>query len=92
MAKPRKVGGPIQKLSAFAAKKKAERDKKRAMRADRKAKKRDSQQRHRDNPSMKGKDYDHKDGKFKSEASNRGNGGKGTRSEGGKNYKVRKKK
>jgi len=92
MAKPRKVGGPIQKLSPSAAKKKAVRDKKMAMTPLRRAKKRDSQQRHKDSPVNKNKDYDHKDGMFKSVASNRGNGGKGTRSEGGKNYKVRKKK
>ena len=84
MAKPRKEGGPLQKLSAIAAAAKARRDKKRAMRADRKAKKADSQKKHRDNPSMKGKDYDHKDGKFKSVKNNRGNDGEGTTKEGKK--------
>ena len=92
MAKPRKVGGPIQKLSAFAAKKKAERDKKRAMRADRKAKKADSQKKHKDNPSMRGKDYDHKDGKFKSVRNNRGNGREGTIKEGKRKYRIKKTK
>ena len=31
---------------------------------------------------MKGKDYDHKDNKFKSVKANRGNDGKGTKKEG----------
>ena len=89
MAKPKKKGGPKQKLSARAAAAKKVRDKKRAMRADRPVKKADSQKRHRDNPSMKGKDYDHKDGKFKSVKDNRGNDGKGTKKEGKKGFTIK---
>jgi len=89
MAKPKKKGGPKQKLSAKAAAAKKVRDKKRAMRADRRVKKADSQKRHRDNPSMKGKDYDHKDGKFKSVKDNRGNDGKGTKKEGKKGFTIK---
>ena len=83
MAKPKKAGGPKQKLSAKAARDKAVRDKKMAMTDSRRVKKADSQKKHRDNPSMKGKDYDHKDGKFKTVGANRGNEGKGTK-KGGK--------
>ena len=50
----------------------------------RRVKKADSQKKHRDNPSMKGKDYDHKDGKFKTVGANRGNEGEGTKKEGKK--------
>ena len=81
-----------QKLSASAAKKKAARDKAMAMTTDRKAKKADNQVKRRKavkaGKNIAGKDYDHKDGKFKSVAANRGNGGKGTRQEGKKNYKI----
>ncbi len=81
-----------QKLSASAAKKKAERDKRYAMSTDRKAKKADNQKRRRKaieaGKNIAGKDYDHKDGKFKSITANRGNGGKGTRQEGNKKYKI----
>jgi len=45
-------------------------------------KKAENQRKHRKNPSMKGKDYDHKDKKFKSVKKNRGNDGKGTKKEG----------
>ena len=81
-----------QKLSASAAKKKAERDKNYAMTSERKAKKAQNQrERRKKKPSaINGKDYDHKDGKFKSVAKNRGNDGKGTRQEGKKNYKIKK--
>ena len=82
MAKPKKMGGPKQKLSAKAAAAKKARDKKRAMTADRRMKKAENQRKHRKNPSMKGKDYDHKDKKFKSVEKNRGNDGKGTKKEG----------
>lgn len=81
-----------QKLSASAAKKKAERDKRYAMSTDRKAKKADNQKRRRKaikaGKNIAGKDYDHKDGKFKPVKANRGNGGKGTRQEGNKKYKI----
>ena len=83
-----------QKLSASAAKKKAERDKRYAMSTDRKAKKAENQRERRAavkaGKNIKGKDYDHKDGKFKSVAANRGNGGKGTRQEGNKKYRIKK--
>ena len=81
-----------QKLSKSAAKKKAERDKLYAMSADRKAKKADNQVKRRKaikaGKNIKGKDYDHKDGKFKTVAANRGNNGRGTRQEGNKKYKI----
>ena len=37
---------------------------------------------------VKGKDYDHKRGRYVSVKSNRGNQGKGTKREGGRKYKV----
>ena len=70
-----------QKLTATAKRMKAIRDKKAAMTPARRKKKAENQKKHRDNPSMKGKDYDHKDGKFKSVKANRGNDGKGTKKE-----------
>jgi hypothetical protein len=79
-----------QKLSATAKKDKAARDLAYAKTPDRRDKKADSQRKHRQTPSAKGKDYDHKDGKFKSVKSNRGNGGEGTKKEGGKKYKITK--
>ena len=78
-----------QKLSPKAAKAKAARDLAFAKTPARRAKKADSQKRHRDNPSMKGKDYDHKDGKFKSVKANRGNDGQGTKKEGKKKFSVK---
>jgi hypothetical protein len=97
MAKPKKKGGPKQKLSPTARRAKARRDKKYAMTAERRKKKAHSQRKRRKaGSSCKGKDWDHKDGKFKSVKSNRGNGGSGTKKEGGKKYKfkayVKKKK
>ena len=81
-----------QKLSASAAKKTAARDKAMAMTTDRKAKKADNQKKRRKanekGRNIAGKEYDHKDGKFKSVAANRGNGGAGTRQEGNKKYKI----
>lgn len=66
---------------------KAIRDKKAAMTPARRKKKAENQKKHRDNPQMKGKDYDHKDGKFKSVKANRGNDGEGTKKEGkARNY------
>ena len=77
-----------QKLSPSAAKNKAIRDKKAAMTKYRKDAKADSQKKHRANPGMKGKDYDHKTSSFRSVKANRGNGGKGTKLESGKKYKI----
>ena len=81
-----------QKLSASAAKRKAIRDKAMAMNEDRKAKKADSQVRRRkaikEGKNISGKDYDHKDSKFKLVSKNRGNDGRGTRQEGKKSYKI----
>ena len=83
-----------QKLSASAAKKKAARDKAMAMSGDRKAKKAQNQRERRkaikSGKNIKGKDYDHKDGKFKSVTANRGNDKQGTRQEGKKKYKIKK--
>lgn len=93
MAKPRKIGGPKQKLSPAAAAKKKARDKKYAMTADRKAKKAENQRRRRKaGASANGKDYDHKRGKFVSVKSNRGNQGNGTKKEGSRKYKITRKK
>jgi hypothetical protein len=78
-----------QKLSAEAAKKKAARDLAYAKTDDRKNKKAHSQRMHRKNPGNKGKDYDHKDGRFESVKQNRGNDGEGTKKESGKKYKVK---
>ena len=81
-----------QKLSASAAKRKAIRDKAMAMTKDRKEKKADSQVRRRkaikEGRNISGKDYDHKDGKFKLVSKNRGNDSRGTRQEGKKSYKI----
>jgi hypothetical protein len=79
-----------QKLSPKAAKAKAERDLAAAKTPDRRAKKAESQRMHRHNPSAKGKDYDHEDGRFESVKQNRGNEGEGTKKESGKKYKVTK--
>jgi hypothetical protein len=72
----------MQKLTPTAKRMKAIRDKKAAMTPARRKKKAENQKKHRENPSMKGKDYDHKDGKFKSVKANRGNDGEGTKKEG----------
>ena len=81
-----------QKLSPEAATAKKIRDKKAAMSPARKAKKADNQVKRRkaikEGKNIAGKDYDHKDSKFKSIKANRGNGGKGTRQEGKKKYKI----
>ena len=77
-----------QKLSPSAAKRKADRDLAFAMTPARRAKKAENQRKHRANPSMKGKDYDHKASKFKSVKANRGNDGKGTKLEGKQKYTV----
>ena len=88
MAKPKKKGGPKQKLSPEARKAKAERDLKIAMTPARKEKRRENQnirnkvEKTRGKLWLLGKDYDHKDGKFKSVKGNRGNDGNGTKKEG----------
>ena len=90
MAKPKKKGGPKQKLSPEAAKKKAVRDKEIAMTPRRTEMKAENQRKRREATKkygklwLLGKDYDHKDGKFKSEKANRGNDGNGTKKEGSK--------
>ena len=81
-----------QKLSPKAAKAKAIRDKACAMTPDRRAKKAHSQRVRRaaikKGKNIKGKDWDHKDGRFETIARNRANDGKGTKREGKKKYKV----
>ena len=86
------VNSPLrkQKLSPKATKAKAERDLAYAKTDDRTAKKAESQRMHRHNPSAKGKDYDHEDGRFESVKQNRGNEGEGTKKESGKKYKITK--
>ena len=81
-----------QKLSPKARKAKAIRDKKCAMTPDRKRKKAHAQRVRRaaikKGKKIKGKDWDHKDGRFETIARNRSNDGKGTKREGKKKYKV----
>ena len=85
MAKPKKKGGPKQKLSPAAAARKAKRDTRRANRADRKAKRADSQKKRRAakklKKNIKGKDYDHRTKRFTKIKFNRGAGGNGTKTE-----------
>ncbi len=73
-----------QKLSPTAKRAKAIRDKKAAMTPDRRAKKAENQVKRRAatkaGKDIRGKDYDHKDKRFKSVKANRGNDGKGTNS------------
>ena len=75
-----------QKLSPTAKRAKAIRDKKAAMTPDRRAKKAENQRKRRaaikEGKDIRGKDYDHKDKRFKSVKANRGNDGKGTNREG----------
>ncbi len=78
-----------QQLSATARRDKAARDKAYAMTPARKAKKAHAQREARKNPDQsKGQDYDHKRQAFVSVESNRGNEGKGTKSESGANYNT----
>ena len=74
-----------QKLSPTARRAKAARDLAAAKTPSRRAKKAENQRLRRAakkaGVSLKGKDYDHKDRKFKSVKSNRGNDGKGTKNE-----------
>ena len=74
-----------QKLSPAAKAAKAVRDKKAAMTPARRKKKAENQRKRRAavkaGKNINGKDYDHKDGRFKSVKANRGNDGKGTKRE-----------
>ena len=74
-----------QKLTPTAKRQKALRDKRAAMTADRRKKKAENQRKRRAaikaGKNINGKDYDHKDGKFKSIKANRGNDGNGTKKE-----------
>ena len=85
-----------QKLSPAARRKKKARDLRYANSAKRKAHRRDAQKKRRaakkKGKNLKGKDYDHKRGKFVSVKSNRGNQGAGTKRESGKKYKSVSKK
>ncbi len=79
-----------QKLSIKAAAAKKKRDLAYAMTPDRRKKKAHAQRmRNKAGSKANGKDWDHKDGKFKSVKANRGNDGNGTKCEGKKNYKFR---
>lgn len=84
MAKPKRKGGPKQKLSPSAAKAKASRDKAYAMTPGRRAKKADAQRA----KCPTGYDYDHKRGVCVPMSSNRGNEGQGTKKEGGRKYTM----
>ena len=74
-----------QKLSPRARKAKAKRDLLAAKTPNRRAKKAENQRLRRAakkaGVTIKGKDYDHKDKKFKTVKANRGNDGKGTKNE-----------
>ena len=74
-----------QKLTPTAKRQKAIRDKKAAMTPYRRKKKAENQRKRRSaikhGKNITGKDYDHKDKKFKSIKANRGNDGKGTKKE-----------
>jgi len=75
-----------QILTPTARRMKAIRDKRAAMTPDRRKKKAENQRKRRAakkaGVNIEGKDYDHKDNKFKSIKSNRGNDGNGTKKEG----------
>ena len=75
-----------QNLSPTAKRAKAIRDKKAAMTPDRRNKKAENQRKRRAatkaGKDIRGKDYDHKDRRFKSVKANRGNDGQGTKKEG----------
>jgi len=79
-----------QKLSSKAQAAKAKRDLAFAKSPARRKKKAENQRKRRAaikaGKSVKGKDYDHKDKKFKSIKKNRGNDGKGTKREGSAKY------
>ena len=75
-----------QNLTPTAKRMKAARDKRAAMTPGRRKKKAENQRKRRAAKKagvrIEGKDYDHKDSKFKSIHANRGNDGKGTKKEG----------
>ena len=75
MAKPKRKGGPKQKLSPAAARRKAARDKAIAMTPRRRRMKAENQRRRRkakaSGQNIEGKDYDHNRGRFVSEKTNR---------------------
>ena len=79
-----------QKLSSKARAAKAKRDLAFAKSPARRKKKAENQRKRRAaikaGKNVKGKDYDHKDKKFKSIKKNRGNDGKGTKREGSAQY------
>mgnify|MGYP003118023766 FL=1 len=79
-----------QKLTPTAKRMKAIRDKKAAMTDRRRKMKAENQRKRRAakkaGKNIKGKDYDHKDGKFKSIKLNRGNDGQGTKREASAKY------
>lgn len=81
-----------QKLSPKARAAKAKRDLAYAKSPDRKKKKAHAQRERRaakkKGVNVKGKDWDHKDGRWETIAQNRANDGKGTKKESGKQYKV----
>jgi len=74
-----------QNLTPTAKRMKAARDKRAAMTPNRRKKKAENQRKRRAaikaGKNIRGKDYDHKDKKFKSVKANRGNDGKGTKNE-----------
>jgi hypothetical protein len=74
-----------QNLTPTAKRMKAARDKRAAMTPNRRKKKAENQRKRRAaikaGKNINGKDYDHKDKKFKSVKANRGNDGKGTKKE-----------
>ena len=82
----------MQKLSPTARSAKLARDLAYAKTPDRRKKKAENQRirraAERAGRDVKGKDYDHKRGRYVSVKSNRGNQGKGTKREGGRKYKV----
>jgi len=84
-----------QRLTRKARAAKAKRDLRYANARDRKAKRADSQKKRRAAKkaglNLTGKDYDHKDSKFKSIKKNRGNDGKGTKKEKRKLIKRKRK-
>jgi hypothetical protein len=78
-----------QKLSPAASKAKAARDLAYAKTPARRDKKADAQRRRRKaGPAAKNKDWDHASKRWESPKENRGNGNKGTKSEGKSTYKV----
>lgn len=89
---PQGLGSPLkkQKLSPQARRAKAARDLAYANSPDRKKKRAENQRIRRAaiaaGKDIKGKDYDHKDKKFKSVKENRGNDGIGTKKESGADY------